>query len=305
MRGAGGGAGVGGGGPAVVPPSAGDGPAPPSPSAGPLADWEGCSAEAWGRRLAAATVEFHATVSSTNDRAGELVGAGAPTPAVVVADRQSAGRGRRGRRWVSDTPRGLWFTVAWEAGEAVVGGLPLRVGLGVAGVVESVAPGLRVAVKWPNDLVVDGRKLGGILCERRGEHALVGVGLNLNHEHGDFPIALRAAASSIRLLTGRPVPRAEVLAKAVAALARIRADPRPEIPGSELAELRARSPLTGRALWIDGIVRHSSGRPRAVDGLPVTAGPILADGSLEVRDASGGRLRFIAGTVRRRTTSGS
>lgn len=289
-----GGAGAAGGGPAA---------APPSPSAGPLAEWEGCSADAWKRRLSVATVEFHATVSSTNDRAGTLVGAGAPTPAVVVADRQSAGRGRRGRRWVSDTPRGLWFTVAWEVGEGVAGGLPLRVGLGVAGAVESVAPGLRVAVKWPNDLVVDGRKLGGILCERRGDHALVGVGLNLNHERGDFPVALRAAASSIRLLTGRPVPRGSVLTKAMGALAGIRANPRPEIPASELAELRARSPLTGRALWIDGIVRHSSGRPRAVEAVPVTAGPILADGSLRVRDAAGARLRFIAGTVRRRTST--
>ena len=179
-------------------------------AAGPdlLAAWEGRSAEAWARRLSVETVEFHATVSSTNDRARVLAGEGWPVPAVVVADRQSAGRGRRGRRWVSDSPLGLWFTVAWEVGESVVGGLPLRVGLGVARGVESVVPGLRVKVKWPNDLVVNGRKLGGVLCERCGVHVLVGVGLNLNHERGDFPLALETAATSIRLATDRLVSRA-------------------------------------------------------------------------------------------------
>ncbi len=270
-------------------------------AAGPalLAAWEGRSAEAWEGRLSVQTVEFHGTVSSTNDRARVLVGEGWPVPAVVVADRQSAGRGRRGRRWVSDSPLGLWFTVAWEVGEGVVGGLPLRVGLGVARGVESVAPGLRVEVKWPNDLFVDGRKLGGILCERCGDHVLAGVGLNLDHERGDFPAALASAATSVRLAAGRGVARAHVLAEVMDRLAGLRAGPQSGIPASELAELEARSPLAGRSLWIDGIVRHSSGHPRTVEAHPVTAGTVLADGSLEVRDDAGRRLRFIAGTVRR------
>ena len=268
-----------------------------------MAGWEGRSAEAWARRLSVPTVEFHATVPSTNDRARVLAGEGWPLPAVVVAERQSAGRGRWGRRWESDTPRGLWLTVAWEAGEGSAGGLPLRVGLGVAVGVESVVPELRVKVKWPNDLVVGGRKLGGVLCERGGEHVLVGIGLNLNHERGDFPAALRTTATSIRLAGGRPVSRARILAKVIDALAGIRVSPQSEIPACELAELNARSPLAGRSLWIDGIVRHSSERPRTVEGLPVTAGSILADGSLEVHDDTGGRLRFIAGTIRRQTTS--
>ena len=174
------------------------------------------------------------------------------------------------------------------------------------GGIESVVPELRVKVKWPNDLVVDGRKLGGILCERRGEHVLVGVGLNLNHERGDFPAALRTTATSVRLANGRPVSRARVLARVLDALAGIRANARSEIPAPELTQLEARSALAGRSLWIDGIVGHSSEHPRAVERLPVTAGAILADGSLEVRDDTGRRLRFIAGTLRRqKTTSGS
>lgn len=269
-----------------------------------MVGWEGRSAEAWARRLSAPTVEFHATVPSTNDRARVLVAEGRPLPAVVVAERQTAGRGRRGRRWESDTPRGLWFTVAWEVGEGSVGGLPLRVGRGAAVGIESVVPGLRVRVKWPNDLVVRGRKLGGVLCERCGRHVLAGVGLNLNHERRDFPAALRTTATSIRLVDGRPVARARILGKVVEALAGVRVNPQSKIPPCELAELNARSPLAGRSLWIDGIVRHSSERPRAVEGLPVTAGAILADGSLEVHDDAGSRLRFIAGTIRRRTSGG-
>ena len=268
-----------------------------------MGGWEGRSAEAWARRLSVPTVEFHSTVPSTNDRARVLVGEGRPVPAVVVAERQSAGRGRRGRRWESDTPRGLWFTVAWEVGEGSVGGLPLRVGLGVAVAIESVVPELRVKVKWPNDLLVDGRKLGGVLCERCGDHVLVGVGLNLNHERGDFPDALAASATSIRLANGRPVSRAKILTKVIDALARIRTSQQSEIPAGELAEVNARSPLAGRSLWIDGIVRHSSERPRTVEGLPVTAGSILADGTLEVHDHGGTTLRFIAGTIRRQTVS--
>lgn len=271
-----------------------------------LSEWEGRSAEAWTRRLSVPTVEFHATVPSTNDRARVLVGEGWPVPAVVVAERQSAGRGRRGRQWVSDTPRGLWFTVAWQAGEGVAGGLPLRVGLGVAGGIESVVPGLRVEVKWPNDLLVDGRKLGGVLCEGCGNHVLAGVGLNVNHERGDFPAGLQEAATSIRIATGRPVARAGILASVIDALAGVRMDVHSEIPAPELAELNARSPLPGRGLWIDGIVRDSSEPPRTIEGFPATGGRILADGSLEVHDEAGGRLRFIAGTIRRQmTTSGS
>ena len=195
------------------------------------------------------------------------------------------------------------MTVAWEVGEGSVGGLPLRVGLGVAVAIESAVPELRVKVKWPNDLVVGGRKLGGVLCERCGEHVLVGVGLNLNHERVDFPDALAASAISIRLANGRPVSRARILGRVIDALTGVRTSPQSQIPACELAELNARSPLAGRSLWIDGIVRHSSECARTVEGLPVTAGSILADGSLEVHEHGGTTLRFIAGTIRRQTVS--
>ena len=262
------------------------------------AAWEGRSAEAWARRLGVATVEFHARIESASDRARALVAEGWPRPAVVVADRQSAGRGRRGRRWVSDTPLGLWFTVVADAAAGGAAVLPLRVGLGVARGLESVVPGVRVEVKWPNDLLVGGKKLGGVLCEQAGGAVLAGVGLNLDHSQADLPAGLEMPATSVRVAGGHRVSRARVLARVIDELARIWAHPGPPIPVAELAELEARSPLRGCRLSVNGVVRHSSEDPRAVEELPATGGHIRPDGALEVRDDAGMRLRVIAGSIR-------
>lgn len=262
-----------------------------------LGSWEGRSAEAWVRRLSVATAEFHARIGSTSDRARALVAEGRRRPAVVVADRQSAGRGRRGRRWVSDTPLGLWFTMVCDGDAGGAAAVPLRVGLGVARGLESVLPGLRVGIKWPNDLMVGERKLGGLLCERAGGAVLAGVGLNLNHAPGDLPAGLRTPATSARAASGLRVSRGRALAAIVDRLPEAWARSGASIPARELAELEARSSLRGRRLSVDGVVRHSSERPRAVEALAATAGNIRPDGALEVRDAAGTRLEVIAGSV--------
>ena len=261
-----------------------------------LAAWEGRSAETWARRVSAATAEFHSRIGSTSDRARELVGAGSPLPAIVVADRQRRGRGRRGRLWQSDTARGLWFTVACEAAEASVETLPLRAGLAVAEALEAVVPGPRVQIKWPNDLLIDGRKVGGILCERLRSQALIGIGLNLNQSREELP-AVTPPATSMRLECGHDVARGRILSTIADALGAMWTRPGPRIPASELDALNARSPLNGRPLSISGVVRDSSRRPRAVESLAATALSLLPDGSLEVRDESGSRWRVIAGTV--------
>ena len=197
------------------------------------------------------------------------------------------GAGPAGRRWVSDTPLGLWFTVAADAGAGSTSVLPLRVGLGVARGLEAVVPGVRVEIKWPNDLLVAGAKLGGVLCEQVGEAVLTGVGLNLNHARDDLPAGLRTRATSVRVAGGRTVSRARVLARVIDELPEVWAHTGPPIPASELAALEARSPLRGRRLAVDGVVGHSSGRPRAVEGLPVTGGSLRPDGTLEVRTTPG------------------
>lgn len=266
----------------------------PSPAA---VTWEGCSAAQWARRFSVPTVECHARIGSTSDRALALARAGSPLPALVLADRQSAGRGRRGRRWISDTPLGLWFTVAraWTGGE--VGALALRFGLATARAVETVARGLRVDVKWPNDLFVNGRKLGGILCERADGIVLAGIGLNVNQDRRCLPLGLAPAPTSVLLESGRTTPRARLLVAVMGNLAEVWARPAPSIPPAELAALEARSAQRGRMLSVDGAVRRSSGRLRTARGLVATATGLHPDGTLGLEDLGGRRLTLIAGSI--------
>lgn len=275
------------------------------PDSGPvtvLASWEGRTAAEWAVRLGVAAAEFHSRIGSTSDRARRLAGDGGGLPAIVVADRQLQGRGRQGRRWVSDSSRGLWFTAVHEADRIGVEVLPLRVGLAVALALESVVPSVRIGVKWPNDLVAAGRKLGGILCERVPGAVLIGVGLNLNHLPDELS-AVTPAATSLRLECGHEVSRAAVLASAAQRLGQLCADPAAVIPAPELEVLNARSPLNGRPLSVSGVVRDSTRgpnatrNPRAVEEFAATAEGLLPDGSLEVRDRAGKRWRLIAGTV--------
>lgn len=124
-------------------------------------------------------------VASTNDEARALAEAGDPGPAAVVARRQTAGRGRLGRAWVSE-PGGLYLSALLRPGlpPARAGLLPLAAGVAVAATVERF--GLRPSLRWPNDVFHGGRKLAGVLCEARfrpdGQGlawAVVGVGLNV------------------------------------------------------------------------------------------------------------------------------
>ncbi len=123
-------------------------------------------------------------IASTSTRLLEMAAAGAPSGTCLAAEWQSAGRGRRGRAWVASLGGSLTFSLLWrfERGAGHLGGLSLAVGLAVARALSSSGVA-RVQVKWPNDVVVDFRKLAGILVETSGEMAgpsvaVVGVGVN-------------------------------------------------------------------------------------------------------------------------------
>jgi len=159
------------------------------------------------------------SVASTNDAARELVRSGAAHGTVVVADEQTRGRGTKGRTWHSPPGLGLYasFILRWDDPEGLGESfalLPLAAGLASAEAVREAA-GVKARLKWPNDLVWGRKKLGGILTEavlRPGApgHAVVGVGINVNHGESDFPAGLRETATSLRLASGRPADR-EVL----------------------------------------------------------------------------------------------
>ncbi len=154
---------------------------------------------------------------STNRVALELGHAGEPEGAVVLAEEQTAGRGRAGRVWSSERAAGIYVTLLLRPKLAPVQAplLTMMAGLSAHAAVEAVT-GLAVDLKWPNDLIIGGKKVGGILTEMHAEpgqvrFVIVGIGLNVNQEK--FPGELANIATSLRLETGKPQSRLELLVR--------------------------------------------------------------------------------------------
>lgn len=124
---------------------------------------------------------------------------------VVVADCQTAGRGRRGRKWLSDPGVGLWFTVCFAG---------LKQGLTFAGAL-AVETALRdrcdARIKWPNDILIDGHKVCGILVEHRNDRTVLGIGLNVHQRPEDFPDDLIHRAGSLESIAGGSWDRLDLL----------------------------------------------------------------------------------------------
>jgi BirA family biotin operon repressor/biotin-[acetyl-CoA-carboxylase] ligase len=136
---------------------------------------------------------------STNSRARELAAAGAPHGTVVTASEQSAGRGRQGRSWIAPPNKALLYSAIIRPLEEHHMMLPLAAPLAVCEAAEQLNPNLKCAVKWPNDVLVDNRKLSGVLIEARPQDgwAVIGIGLNISIERDEFPEELRDRATSI------------------------------------------------------------------------------------------------------------
>jgi len=168
--------------------------------------------------LGRAEIEIHAEIGSTNARARDLAQAGAAEGALVLAESQTAGRGRLGRSWHSPAGRNLYFTLVLKppCAPPETALIPLTAGLAGAEAIGRLT-GVRPDVKWPNDLRLGGRKIAGILSEMecRGpkvRFVVLGVGLNVNMTAEDLPPELAEQAGSLRLAFGRAFDRAQVLA---------------------------------------------------------------------------------------------
>jgi len=166
-------------------------------------------------------------VRSTNDIAWEAAERGAPEGFVVFAERQTAGRGRYGRRWETTPYLGLWFSVLLRPRITVnesPGLTSLLAGIVAAVIVEET--GCAASIKAPNDIYVAGRKIAGVLVEGRkasdGSYvAIAGLGVNVNQTLEDFPAELRKTAGSLRMATGRQIQRGPL---AVALLRKLETD---------------------------------------------------------------------------------
>jgi len=163
-------------------------------------------------------IELYDRIGSTNARARELAAAGAPEGALVLANQQTAGHGRFGRTWHSPAGLNLYFSLVLrpELPAPALSWLPLAAGLAAAETIKDVT-GLSPELKWPNDLLLKGKKIAGILVEGELgpggiEFAVLGLGLNVNTKSADFPAGLAGIAGSLRMITGRLLDRTVLLA---------------------------------------------------------------------------------------------
>lgn len=243
------------------------------------------------RRLGRTIVYFEET-DSTNVQAMRLAREGAPEGTLVVAERQTHGRGRLGRSWSS--PAFVNFYGSWILRPAIAPAaapqLSLAAAVALARALTPLAPGL-VAIKWPNDCLLDGRKVAGILTEMDAEldrvrAVVLGIGVNLNGGERAFPPELRATATSVRLATGRKVDRIAFTAALCDALEAVYDRLLQDGFGALMGEWNEYSCLTGRDVTVECGGQRTSGVVRGLD----------ASGRL-VLARNGATERIVAGDV--------
>ena len=232
------------------------------------ASYDGLDADELGRRTGATAVEILDSVGSVLDVAHERAAAGAASGLLVLADRQTAGRGRAGRVWHSPAGAGVYLAALLRPRvRPFSGAIAVRVGLALVHAVEETAAGASPWLKWPNDLMVANRKAGGVLCEARWSGVsqgwvAIGIGVNLR---GPFPDELKGRAIALAEVAS-DVTRAALLAALVPKLWQLAE--RPSALGEEEREaFRAR-------LWV---APGAEEEPVGVDG----------DGALLVRAPDG------------------
>jgi BirA family biotin operon repressor/biotin-[acetyl-CoA-carboxylase] ligase len=253
-------------------------------------DWHSAAdpARRVGRR-----VEFHPEIGSTNDRARAALAEADAEGLAVIADLQTAGRGRRGRTWASPTGANLMVSVGVRPRlpAARAGLLGIAAALAVRDASASLLADDMLRVKWPNDVVTaDGRKVAGLLLETavRGEtlaEAIIGMGINVNWSAADMPAGLHGRAASLCDLAGVAVDRVELLRRLLDRLdVELAALERGESP---LARLASVSAIDGRQVTVDTGTEHLEGR---ADGL-------TDDGQLVLHTAAGRRTLAVGEVV--------
>ena len=239
-------------------------------------------------RWAGCEIDWQPSVDSTNRRARAAAQAGAPHGALFLADEQTAGRGRRGRGWL--TPAGeavaMSLVLRPEAHPSRVAALSLLTALAAAEAVRDAAD-LPARIKWPNDVVCRGKKVAGILLEMEADEERVhfvvaGVGINVAQRA--FPEELRETASSLSLLAEKPVSRADVVR---AFLRRMEADWTLWETGGLMEAYRGLSATIGGRVLVAGAAERFEG-----EALDVTE-----EGALRVRRADGRVTEVLAGDV--------
>ena len=265
-----------------------------------MTHWEGEPVAVWMDLWGVPAFEAHDELASTNDRLKEIAGQVAGPHTVVISESQRAGRGRRNAAWHSPAGSGLWMSVLLPELEPSGAYLPLMVGLATARAVDRVASGVEAGLEWPNDVIVKGKKVAGVLCEAvaTGRGVVAGIGVNLRAPPGGFPHEIVARAGALEELAGVAVDRGALAGQILRELTLVRGvhgprepcalDPdgiHTSIPPQLLADLNRRDVLRDRR-----VVTEQEG--------PGTARGIDKAGALVLERSDGSRVRVLAGSVR-------
>lgn len=243
------------------------------------------------RRLGQVLVA-RAEVDSTNDLAWELAQGGADDGTSVVADVQAHGRGRQGRSWHSAPGKGLALSLLLRPGcdRAALATAPLVAGLGLARALETL--GIDVRLKWPNDLLVGGRKISGVLVESRrdvdgADLVVMGVGVNVAERAEDFPPPLRKSATSLTL-QGVAATREQVAAAFLNTLEPLWDQHQEGDPARTLEAWRTHAEFWGRPVTVTTSTGQVSGVARDLD----------SRGGLVIEPEGGAPITVYAGDLR-------
>ncbi len=246
-----------------------------------------------GARIIGRDIQVFEETTSTNDVVEKLARDGVREGVVVFAESQTKGRGRLGRAWMSPTHKGLWFSILLrpELRPQAATQLTIASATALRRAVKSVT-GVTAEIKWPNDLLINGKKVAGILTEMSAEpdrvrHIIVGIGVDVNQEANEFPAELRKIATSLRIESGEMVSRAEL---ATAILQELEKD-YARVCGGKFAALadewEAGCGTIGKHVSVQMGVQQVKGRAEALDD----------DGALLVRTEHGHLERVIGGDV--------
>jgi len=231
--------------------------------------------------------------NSTNDVIEKMAVDGVPEGVVVFADSQTKGRGRLGREWHSLPEKGLWFSILLRP--PLHPRMAMQLTIAAATAVRRAIhrlTGAPVQIKWPNDVIIDGKKIAGILTEINAEvdrikYAILGIGINVNHDKEDFPPELRPIATSIKIYSGKELNRSELAAELLSSLD---SDYEKILKGNfnKIADEWTHCCETvGKQVTIRAADRIIQGRAESLD----------ADGCLIVRKTHGHLERVIGGDV--------
>jgi BirA family biotin operon repressor/biotin-[acetyl-CoA-carboxylase] ligase len=231
-------------------------------------------------------------IGSTSDRAKELAAEGAEHGEVVIAEAQTAGRGRRGRSWISPPRKNLYFSAVLrpELSPERAPELTLVASVAICDALRQA--GVEAGIKWPNDLIASEKKIAGILTELaadpdRVQWVVIGVGVNVNAREDDFPPELRGEVTSVAIERGGPAPRALFAAACLTALEDW-LDRHAENGFDEVRRAwRERSVTLGRRVVVRTDDREIEGKAEDLDDR----------GALLVRGDDGTIDRFVAGDV--------